>query len=104
MVRAGSSPEGIPRFGTVNPSSAQPVPADSVVFVWRRAGAEASYRLTVTDPAGGQMWTTATADTVAPLPASVRLARGQAYFWYVDALLPTGESATTGVQEFRTAP
>lgn len=103
-VRAGPSPEGIPRFQTVSPSSTGLVRADSVVFVWRRAGAEASYRLTVTDAAGGQMWATATADTVAPLPARVRLAGGQAYFWYVDALLPSGESATTGVQEFRTAP
>ena len=95
--------EGIPRFGVVAPVEVSPVAPDSVVFVWRAAGADAHYQLTLTDVTGDPLWSGTTADTTAGLPIDVLLGRGQAYFWYVDALLPDGESATTGVQQFRTA-
>ncbi len=102
-IRAGPS-EGIPRFGTVAPVPDRPVPSDSILFVWHSAGVDANYRITVTDPTGSPVWTDATGDTTGLLPPGIRLTRDQAYFWYVDALLPNGQAATTGPREFRTAP
>ena len=100
----GVGAEGIPRFAVVAPLESSPVAHDSVVFVWRSAGEDAHYRLTLTDVTGDVLWTEAASDTTAVLPRGVALNRNQAYFWYADALLPSGETATTGVQRFRTAP
>jgi predicted anti-sigma-YlaC factor YlaD len=73
-------------------------------FVWHTAGADVQYTLTLTDEAGSVVWTTSTQDTALTLPASVRLERDRRYFWYVDALLDSGETATSGVLRFETAP
>lgn len=73
-------------------------------FVWRSAGPAATYRLTLTDPSGAPVWTSSAPDTAVVLAETVKLEGGRAYFWYVDALLPDGRSATTGVQQFRTSP
>ncbi|MFQ6045874.1 MAG: zf-HC2 domain-containing protein [Gemmatimonadales bacterium] len=99
VVEAG---EGIERFETVAPSGDAPVGRDSLVFIWRPLGDDASYRLTVTEETGEELWTVVTVDTIAVLPDDVAPARDAVYFWYVDALLPDGRSATTGVREFRT--
>lgn len=80
------------------------VDAEVPRFVWHAAGDGVQFTLTLTDVAGSVVWTTATQDTATTLPASVRLARGREYFWYVDALLASGETATSGVQRFETAP
>lgn len=100
----GAASEGIPRFAAVQPSPTEPVATGNVAFVWRSAGGEAHYRLTLTDPSGRVLWSTETADTVVSLAAGIRLAPGQPYFWYVGALLPSGESATTGIRRFSTRP
>ena len=73
-------------------------------FVWHTAGADVQYTLTLTDEAGSVVWTTSTQDTVLALPPSVRLERNRRYFWYVDALLDGGETSTSGVRRFETAP
>jgi len=80
------------------------VAADVSRFVWHDAGSGVQYTLTLTDEAGSVVWTAATADTVLPLPTSVRLERDRRYFWYVDALLDGGEAATSGVLGFETSP
>jgi hypothetical protein len=104
VVRSRPPAEGVPRFAAVSPVPNEPIPPADVVFIWRSAGSEAGYQITVTDVTGTRVWGSGTSDTTARLPASARLERGRSYFWYVDALLPGGQSATSGVREFRTTP
>lgn len=73
-------------------------------FTWHAAGADAHYTLVLTDAAGALVWRTSTPDTSVALPPDVPLAPGQAWFWTVDAQLADGETATSGLQGFRTAP
>lgn len=98
VLRSGD--EGIHRFSAVQPAADVPVATDSLVFIWRSAGPEAHYQVTVAEAAGDPVWRGEIGDTVLVLPVELR--RGAMYFWYVDALLPDGETATTGVQRFRT--
>ncbi|MCL7979802.1 MAG: zf-HC2 domain-containing protein [marine benthic group bacterium] len=74
------------------------------IFTWRTAGPDAQYTLTLTDDAGSLLWRSSTADTALRLPDDVPLAPGRTYFWTVDALLSDGETATSGLQGFETAP
>ena len=97
-----SGPDGTAAIAAVAPPEAATVPADSVRLVWRPAGAEASYRVTVTDARGDPVWSAGTADTA--ITAGPALMPGTLYYWYVDALLPDGHTATTGVRSFRTGP
>lgn len=93
--------EALPAIGIVLPD-ARPIHPDSVRFAWKSAAPGAFYRLAVTDSAGGAVWETTTSDTAADPPPEVDLEGDHGYFWYVDALLPDGSEASTGVQEFRT--
>lgn len=103
-TRAGpeGSPEALPVIGIVLPDAQVPIHPDSVRFVWQSAAPGALYRLAVTDSAGGGVWETSTPDTTVHPPPETRLEAGHRYFWYVDALLPDGSEASTGVEEFRT--
>jgi anti-sigma factor RsiW len=98
----GSDGRDVPVVVTPAPNAT--IAADSIGFAWRGAAAALSYRLTLTDERGDVVWSTQTTDTTVMLPSSVGLARGRAYYWYVDALLPDARSTTTGVREFRVGP
>ncbi len=75
--------------------------AGPLTFIWRPVSEAVEYHLTVTDQVGRTLWTRNTRDTTLLPPLEVALARGFSYFWFVDALLPNGESVTTGTREFR---
>ena len=94
--------EGPSRIHVVSPAEAGVLDAGSLSFRWRSAGQGASYRLTLTNGEGGVVWTLATTDTVARLPAGIVLEPASTYHWYVDALLEDGWHATTGVHSFMT--
>ena len=89
---------------TIAPLPDAVLTSQRVAFVWHRAGAAASYRLTVTDAVGDVVWTGLSGDTAITIPDQVQLRPGQGYAWYVDVLLPDGSSSTSAVQRFRTAP
>ncbi|HEX4628310.1 MAG TPA: zf-HC2 domain-containing protein [Gemmatimonadales bacterium] len=96
---------GTPAIAVVRPGSGAIVSPSAPEFVWHPAGADAQYRVTLTTERGDVVWaSTVLADTVRVVPASVRLRGGQEYFWYVDALLPDGRSATSGVRRFTVPP
>jgi anti-sigma factor RsiW len=80
------------------------VRADEASFTWRRAGRDAQYTLTLTDAAGAVLWRVSTPDTAVVLPDDVPLEAARDYYWTVDALLADGETATSGLQGFETAP
>jgi hypothetical protein len=84
------------------PDAENPIHRDSVYFAWSPVAPDALYGLTLTDPAGARVWGTTTRDTMLRLPPDIVLGRGSVYFWYVDALLPSGESPSTGAHRFTT--
>ena len=92
--------EGLPAIEVVAPAE-KPVPSDSVRFIWRGRGADVLYRLTVTDGEGRVLWEQASRDTVLDLAAEVELEGGRSYLWFLDAALPDGGVATTGVRRLR---
>lgn len=85
-------------------------PADSAVvqgrpvLVWRPVAGATGYRVTLSREDGDSLWTGSTGDTTAAIPAGVALVRSARYFWYVDVLLPDGQSLTSGIHEFTTGP
>lgn len=104
VFRDGVVQEGTPGFETLSPAPDGDVNLVGLVFRWRAAGPEAFYRFTLTDASGDVVWTGNTQDTEVVLPSAAGLGRGRTYYWYVDALLEDGGSATTGLQRFATAP
>jgi len=106
-TEAGGAPrfregaEGVPAIAVVAPGESTAVAAEAVVFTWRAAAAEAHYQVRVLDATGGVVWTVETHDTTVSLPRTVTLERAGAYFWYVDALLADGGTATSGAHSFR---
>lgn len=96
------SDAGEARLATHAPSDG--VAPGRVVFVWAPAGPASSYRLTLTDSGGAPVWSTGTTDTVVALPQDTRLVPGRRYHWYVDALVGDGQTITSGVRSFSTAP
>jgi anti-sigma factor RsiW len=76
------------------------ISSDSIRFVWGAIPHATTYRLTVSTGGGRVVWSASVADTVATLPDSVVLRRGDQYGWVVDALLGDGTTRSTGLREF----
>ena len=91
--------EGVSDVRAISPIGRQPNRA-AIPFVWHSSRSGTTYRLTLTDDRGGKVWVGSTNDTTLALPAGTALAPDRSYNWYVDALLPNGSSATTGVNTF----
>jgi hypothetical protein len=103
VTRGHAAAEGVPEVATVEPAPGSMLGRAGLTFVWRSAGQEVEYKVTVTNEPGDVVWRGAGLDTVQHLPQSVRLSAGQSYSWYVDALLPDGRSAISKVQRFTVA-
>ena len=65
---------------------------------WDPAPGEVSYRVTVTDAQGGIVAEEQTSNEGIEVDLGEGVESGDTVFWYVDATLLSGESATTGVQ------
>ncbi|MFQ5890334.1 MAG: zf-HC2 domain-containing protein [Gemmatimonadota bacterium] len=106
VVRGGelAESEAVPRITPLAPRPGSVVGTDSIVFLWESVGGRVTYRVTLTLESGDVLWTEDTSDTTIALPSGIEMAPDRVYFWYVDALMADASSATTGVQEFRTAP
>jgi anti-sigma factor RsiW len=99
-----SRPDVSDRLLIVSPAPSAEIAPRPINFVWRSAGPDASYTITLQEAEGRPVWTSSVADTVVALPDSITLAPGRRWFWFVDALLPNGRSLSTGVQRLTTAP
>ena len=96
--------EGVSTIAVVGPASGESVPADDIELAWRSFALEAQYNVRLTTAEGSEVWRTSTRDTSAALPSDLGLLSGQTYFWYVDALLPDGSTATTGIRRLTVGP
>lgn len=101
-TRAGPAPE--PSLPIVAPSPSADIPPGPITFVWRSAGPDASYTVTLQEADGRVAWTSSVADTVAVLPDSVAVGPGRTWFWFVDALLPDGRARSSGLNRLTTRP
>ena len=84
----------------VEPSAGATVSPSEIRFQWRSGGQDLLYRITVSSEEGEVVWTATSQDTILDLPSEIPMEAGARYFWFVDALLPGAQTATTGVQEF----
>jgi putative zinc finger protein len=97
--------EVVPSIRVLSPTDENIIAGHPILFAWLgQTGGRPLYRLTVTDGSGQPLWVRDTTDTTLTLPASVSLAPGRTYFWYVDALDSAGRSLTTGTRRFSIAP
>ena len=106
-VRAGGEADGadgVPSIHVLSPREGGTVARDGILFAWAGQAGRPLYRLTLTDASGRAVWMGDASDTTLALPATVTLAPGRTYFWYVDALDSAGRSLTTGTRTFSTRP
>lgn len=101
-VLRGATAESLATFDVIEPADGSIVPTTGVVFRWHADEPEPHYRIHVLNRLGELIWEATSSDTSIQLPAEIKLAPGQSYFWYVDALLRGVRSSTTGVREFIT--
>jgi anti-sigma factor RsiW len=97
-----SRPEALTSIAIVEPASGASVEAGEVVLRWTPVEPEARYLVTVTTSEGDSVWALLTPESAAAIP--VALDPGGEYLWYVDALLPGGGTASSGVHHFRVVP
>jgi anti-sigma factor RsiW len=94
-----SQPEERSLIAVLGPESGAVVEAGEVVLRWALVEPDARYLVTVTTSEGDSVWALMTPDSAAAIP--VALDPGGEYLWYVDALLPGGGTATSGIHHFR---
>lgn len=102
-VRGRNTPlasEGMSRVRAIAPIGPQAT-LDNILFVWHRPAPGTTYRFTLTDERGVKIWVGSTNDTTLVIPKQFALVSKQTYNWFVDALLPDGSSATTGITSFQ---
>ena len=80
------------------------VPRNRVSLSWSPAPPGSVYRVSVSTEGGTLVWAASTSDTILALPSGTVLQPGAHYFWHVDALLPDGRSASSGIRQFATRP
>ena len=100
----GREEQGVSQALVIISPREREVVGPGVQLTWRSHQGVATYKLAVDDANGDSVWAATTADTTVGLPATLALARGASYFWYVDALLSEGRSVTSGIHEFRVSP
>ena len=96
--------EGVSTITVVTPVTGDSVRLDGFELTWRSFAPDAQYNVRLTTAEGTEVWRTSTKDTSATPPSNVGLLPGMTYFWYVDALLPDGSTATTGIRRFTVGP
>jgi hypothetical protein len=107
VVRGSKAANGVEVASSIqvlSPTNEATVPVRAVPFAWVGQPGRPLYRLILTEASGRAVWTQDTNDTTVTLPASVTLAPGRTYFWYVDALDSAGRTLTTGTRTFSTQP
>ncbi|HUE95411.1 MAG TPA: zf-HC2 domain-containing protein [Longimicrobiaceae bacterium] len=94
-----SRPEARSSIEVLEPAPGAIVAEGEVVLRWAPIEVEARYLVTVTTSDGDSVWALLTPDSAAAIP--VPLDPGGEYLWYVDALLPGGSTASSGVHHFQ---
>jgi len=97
-VRSGG--EGVPTVASYLPANGAEVGRDSIAFVWQDMGPNTNYRLWLSTATGEPVLNRAVRDTSAYVEVTPPLMSGQAYFWFIDALMDDGGVARSSVWRF----
>jgi len=100
-VETGS---GMPVIEVIAPTPRGVLAGDRVEFTWQALGDDIFYRVTVAAESGELIWHGESHDTTLAVPPGIEFASGGTYHWFVDALLPDGREATSGVRQFQVEP
>lgn len=89
-----------------NANAPRPIaPRDAVArlnqLIWSRVPGAVQYRIRLYDADGGVLWTAETPDTLAIIPASIRLVPRTSYFWKVEARAEPMRWSGSDLVEFR---
>ena len=98
-IRDASSVRVQPAVTVVTPDDGMQIGNDRRL-TWRSVSIESSYRITIGDESAQPIYSITVQDTSIVVPASVQLASGRKFFWYVDAIRPDGVTATSGLKAF----
>lgn len=99
--RLRSGPQITDEIVRLTPLNAEADVTDAGVVLtlsWEPASGELTYRVSVTDAAGELLASAETTESSLTLDGIESASSGDLLFWYVDATLANGESASTGVQ------
>lgn len=88
----------VPAVEVIEPAEGSPLQGIPR-FLWHSTPGAVTYRLTVSDQGGNEVWSITTSDTFAT-PPKTQLSKNTTYFWYVDALRSDGNSSTSGIHRF----
>ena len=102
--QAAPDREAVRAIEVASPHEERPIERTSLAFSWEPVTSDASYRVTVTDSSGIPIWNAETDQTRISPPPDVALDAGASYLWFVDAVLPDGTTATSGVRPLKIAP
>ena len=92
--------EGLQRLIVVQPANDAAVRTDTLAFVWQSAGDGAQYVFKVTDAQGDSVLQLLVSDSSVAIERNELRGRGASFFWFVDAVLPDGSTATSGARRF----
>ena len=95
-----AAPVAAPAVSVVSPAAEGVVSAGAARLVWRAAGADAMYDVTIQDAEGSVAWSATVADTTVAVPATAALVAGRSYFWSVDARLADGQAVRSEIRSF----
>lgn len=98
-LRSGPQPtDELVRLTPLTPQAETTEAGVVLTLSWEPAEDDLTYRVSVTDAAGELLASTETTESSTTLDAIGAASSGDLLFWYVDATLANGESASTGVQ------
>ena len=97
ILRGGAS-SGVQ---VVAPAEGSVVGDSAVAFQWHSAGPDRLYRMSLLDNQANRIWGTETKDTLAPLPADIRLKPNSEYVWYVESIGLGADSVSSGPITFK---
>ena len=92
--------EGILRVDSYAPSNGTEIQGDSILFAWQNMGPNTLYRFGVSTATGAPVLDRALRDTTMYLVVAPTLERGEAYFWFIDAVMADGSAARSNVWRF----
>lgn len=105
---AGGEPpvrgEGAPTAVGIVAPTADATLREAPVFTWRALPGATAYRISISRADGDSVWAAIISDTTVRAPAGVLLPSADAYYWYVDVLLPDGRSIAGTAHQFRLGP
>jgi hypothetical protein len=96
-----AQPEAAPPVVVTAPLDGERLTGPRVQLTWQSHGPNTLYRVTVQSSEGRVLWRSDTNDTTITVSADTKLATGEIYYWFVEALQADGRSSRSRATAFR---